>query len=288
MKKLKVILSVLCTTILLMGCGGNPNSNQSKTKPITQEQESNVEMTKEAEDESPKEVETEIKAKVKKQLDKLQPGVFKSEKAASMSNYKYVYYEDLYRYAQDYVGSNIYVNGTVTNINPNDDGTTDVFIYDEILDASYCTYYENKTMAENILKGDKIAIYGTMEGLTDVTSTNVFGTQSNSNEPIVRIDFILSNVFKQASDALDDCLKSKPELYGYVAELVGSAEDFEDLKGKRGYVFALKRVENGVYDNRYVFAERGGILRYYTPTVDEININGEKISLYEGALWGAQ
>lgn len=286
MKELKIISSILCATILLVGCGSKPNSTQ--TKPITQEQESTVETKEEVVEEPAKESETEIKAKVKKQLDKLQPGVFKSEQANSMSNYKYVYYEDLYRYSQDYVGSKIHINGTITNVNTNDDGTTDVFIYDEILGVSYCVYYENKSMTENVIQGDEITIYGTMEGLVDVTSTNVFGTESNNSEPLVKVDFILNNVFKQACNALDECLKNKPELYGYVAELAGTDKDFEDLNGKRGYVFALKRLENGVYDNRYVFAERGGILRYYTPTVDGININGEKVSLYGSALWGAQ
>lgn len=118
-------------------------------------------------------------------------------------------------------------------------------------------------------------------------STNIFGTESNNSELLVKVDFILNNVFKQACYALDECLKNKPELYGYVAELVGTDKDFEDLKGRRGFMFALKRLENGVYDNRYVFAERGGMLTYYTPTVDGVNINGEKISLHESALWGA-
>lgn len=268
MKKLKVILSVLCVATLLVGCGSN-----------TKEQ-SNVNETKQ----EVKENKEEKKDKVSKKLKDLQPGQFKSELAKAIDTYEFAPYDDLLRYPKENIDKKVKVMGTAKQVDFAEDGAIEVYLYDNANDRYYFVYYFPDTIDQNVVVGDYITVLCNMENVTDISATNAFGVEAKTNVPVMEVEYLLDNSYSQSLKAIGEFLGTENK---YQFELVGESKDFEDLAGKRGYVFSLKFKEDGTYKPEYIFAEKG-VLRYYTPTVDGKNINGESTSLSEKSVYGAQ
>ncbi|EEH99450.1 hypothetical protein CSBG_03076 [Clostridium sp. 7_2_43FAA] len=278
MKKLKVILSILGVVILLVGCGSNAKE-QSSTNETKQEEKQEIKR----EDNVKKE---EKKDNMSKKLEELQPGVFKSKLAQKMNDYKYIPYDDLLRYTNDYIDNQTIIKGTVAQVVTSEkDGAKEVYLHDETSDVYYFTYYYTDIVPHNVLKGDKISVLGKVENIQESTASNALGAETKMTMPLIYAEYILDNSYSEGYSSLSSYLGN--DGYKYIPELAGETKDFKDLEDKRGYVFALKSKDDGSYLDKYVFAEKG-ILRYYTPTVDGKNINGEEISLDSKVLWGAQ
>lgn len=274
MKTKSIFISILLSCILLIGCGGK----SPETKP-----DSNSSETETKVDEKKDEKEKDNK-KVDKDLQKLQPGQFKSELAKSIDSYEFTSYDDLLRYPEENKDKKVKVMGTVQQVDFADDGAIEVFLYDNANDRYYFVYYFKDIVNENVVVGDYITALCKMENITEISGTNAFGVEAKTNAPVLQIDYLLNDSYAKSLKAIGEFLGTENK---YDFELVGEAKDFNDLEGKKGYVFALKSKDDGTYNKEYIFAEKN-ILRYYTPTIDGKNINGDSTSLSDKSVYGAQ
>lgn len=267
----KVMLTILTMTLtmtMVMGC--------SKKQP---EQEIG----------NTTKVEEQIKEEpVSKKLEKLQPGVFKSELAEAITKYESIPYDELARYTSDYIDDKVEIIVRINTISENEEGYMELYGYDYDNNL-YFIYYDPNKITANVIKDDIVHIYGRVHDSFQVTSTNGFGAQSEEIVPGIELEYMLDNYYENSYKALTEYLGN--EGFIYIPEFVAESKDFKELVDigiKRGYVFALKDKSTGEYLDKYIVAENG-ILRYYQPTIDGLNINGEAYDFKnEKALWGAQ
>lgn len=270
MKKIQIILlSTLTSMMLITGCssGNGQSTNQiennkgvSTETPIVKEQEKEV-------------------VEVGSKLQDLQPGKFESDLAKAYYSYEQVYYDDLLRYSNDYIGKKIKVSGTVDSITHTEDGTIKVYLKDVATNNFYFLYYFKEDMDESPIAGDFIHAMCEMDDIGTITSTNQFGAEIEATVPGMYIEYMTSNSFTESYNAINEYI----DVLKYDIKLVGQAKDFKDLSGKRGYVFAITSLDGSTYEPEYIYGENGKIWSY-SPTVDGKNINGTNIALSEYPL----
>lgn len=103
MKKLKVILSILSTTILLFGCGKG-TTTQDDNKRVSNETKQEEKVSKKEEKE---------REELKQKLELLQPGNFQTEMGKLYQTLKYPNYDDLLRYPEEHKEKKYMVKGIV-------------------------------------------------------------------------------------------------------------------------------------------------------------------------------
>lgn len=98
MKKLKVILSILSTTILLFGCSKGATT-QDDNKIISSESKQEEKISKK---------EAKERDELNQKLELLQPGNFQTEMGKIYQTLKYPDYDDLLRYPEEHKEKNIW------------------------------------------------------------------------------------------------------------------------------------------------------------------------------------
>lgn len=272
MKKLKVILSVLCAATLLVGCGSN-TKEQSSTNETKQEEKQGIKK-----EDNVKKEEKE-REELKQKLQSLQPGNFQTEMGKSYQTLKYPNYEDLLRYPEEHKEKKYMLKGVVNQVELIDeDGSSMIYVTDEISGQEY-VLGQPAGIGSNVLVNDGIMAATEFFDIMPIEQTNGFGATKIVNKPVFYIDYLYDKNFVdskyQVSVYLERNLDNK-----YNWELAGESKDFEDLKDKKGYVFALKAKDGSGYYEKYIYAEKGN-LYYYTPTINGINIKGENEALGE-------
>lgn len=267
MKKLKVILSVLSTTILLFGCSKGATT-QDDNKIISNESKQEEKISKK---------EAKERDELNQKLELLQPGNFQTEMGKLYQTLKYPDYDDLLRYPEEHKEKKYMVQGLVSQVELIDeDGSSMIYVTDEISGQEYALA-QPAGVGSKVLVNDGIMAATEFFDIMPIEQTNGFGATKIVNEPVFYIDYLYDKNFVdskyQVSVYLENNLDNK-----YNWELSGSAKDFEDLKDKKGYVFALKAKDDSGYYEKYIYAENGD-LYFYTPTIDGKNINGEEFVL---------
>lgn len=208
-------------------------------------------------------------------LEALQPGKFKGGFSDLYAVVPIAPYHEILRYPTEHAGKNYSVSGTVKQVNFVEGEGVQIYIKDELAQQEIYLQYAPTEDQQNVLVGDKINVFAEFQELITVESINGFGASKPKTEPCFFVYEILGNDFYEGKTSLESFL-DKEGLYNW--ELVGSSKDFDDLKDKRGYVFALKSKSEGKYQDYYIYAERNEI-RYFTPTINSKNIKGENVSL---------
>lgn len=268
MKKLKVILSVLCVATLLVGCVSN-TKEQSSTNETKQEEKQEIKR----EDNGKKE--EKEREELRQKLKSLQPDkITETEYAKAFKETPKVKYDDLVRYSEDHKGKQYKITGMVHQVEPIDDGGYILYLTEDITGKEYALGYAANGV--NVLEGDGITVVAEFNDVLPVEQTNGFGAKSTITLPALVVDYLYPDSFMKSEYMLGVYIQKNMD--GYTIELVDEAKVFADLKDKKGHVFALRNINDGTYFDKYIYGENGD-LYFYTPTIDGKNINGEEFIL---------
>lgn len=268
MKKLKVILSVLCVATLLVGCGSN-TKEQSSTNETKQEEKQEM---KRGDNVKKEEKERD---ELKQKLESLQPGkIPETEYAKAFKETPKVKYDDLVRYSEDHKGKQYKITGMVHQVEPIDDGGYILYLTEDITGKEYALGYAANGV--NVLEGDGITVVAEFNDVLPVEQTNGFGAKSTITLPALVVDYLYPDSFMKSEYRVGVYIQQNMD--GYTMELVDEAKAFDDLKDKKGHVFALRNINDGTYFDKYIYGENGD-LYFYTPTIDGKDINGKEFVL---------